>query len=303
MASSPESLPDLESLRVFIEAAKLLNFRAAAGVVGMTPAALGQRIRKLEESIGTPLFDRTTRKVNLTRAGLALLPHAEATLREARDSVRAARGLLGPVPMDVSIGTRHELGMSWLIPQLPTLRQVCPGVTLHVYVGSGRDLDLQLRSRHIDCAISSRRLDDPRLDGFPLHREDYVFVGAPGLLARHPIDGLADAAAHTLIDTDADMPLFRYWRDAPGVGTRPPFTRLVRMGCIAGIREVVLAGDGVAVLPRYQVQPDLDAGRLQIILPEVQAVPDHFRLVFIADDARRSLFQTMAHQMLKAPLR
>jgi DNA-binding transcriptional LysR family regulator len=272
-------------------------------VVGITPAALGQRIRKLEQLLGTSLFDRTTRRVVLTRAGLALLPVARRTLHEAGECVRAARGLLGPVPMDVVLGTRHELGLSWVLPQLSALADALAGVTFHLYVGSGPDLDAQLRARKIDCAVSSRRLDDPKLDAVPLHREDYVFVGAPALLDAAPFEGIGDAEAHTLVDVHDEMPLFRYWRDAPGVGTRPPFARLLRMGCVAAIRQVVLSGGGVAVLPRYLVQPDLDAGRLRSILADIEPLHDHFRLVFLADDPRRALFEEIAERMAREPLR
>jgi len=69
-------LPSIESLRCFTAAAKLLNFRAAARSVALTPAAFGQRIKQLEEQLGTSLFHRTTRSVRLTESGLALLPAA-----------------------------------------------------------------------------------------------------------------------------------------------------------------------------------------------------------------------------------
>ena len=55
-------LPSIESLRCFVEAARQLNFRSAARLVGLTPAALGQRIRQLEELWETALFVRTTRQ-------------------------------------------------------------------------------------------------------------------------------------------------------------------------------------------------------------------------------------------------
>lgn len=72
------ALPSLDSLRCFAAAARLLNFRAAARTVALTPAALGQRIQKLEEELGAQLFRRTTRSVALTEAGLALLPAASS---------------------------------------------------------------------------------------------------------------------------------------------------------------------------------------------------------------------------------
>src|SRR5262249_49525589 len=89
-------LPSFDSLRCFLEAARLLNFRAAARAVALTPAALGQRIAQLEGQIGRPLFHRTTRRVTLSEAGLALLGHAQRALEAADACVRAGRGETGP---------------------------------------------------------------------------------------------------------------------------------------------------------------------------------------------------------------
>src|SRR5690242_8091735 len=175
-------LPSLESLHCFAEAARLLNFRAAARAVALSPAALGQRIRQLEEQIGKQLFVRSTRSVILTQAGLDLLPHARRVLEAAGEAVRAGRGELGPVPMELQLGTRHELGMSWVLPMRPALEAAQPGMRLHLYFGSGADLLIRVRTLEVDCAVGSMRLLDPRLDSLRLHREAYVFVGSPRLL-------------------------------------------------------------------------------------------------------------------------
>src|SRR5688572_16280070 len=132
--------PPPDSLRCFVEAARLLSFRATGRVVGLTPAAVGQRIQKLEEQLGVKLFHRTTRTVVLTEAGLSVLPYAERALDAGAACARAARGELGPPAMELTLGTRHELGLSWIVPMLPQLRAAHPGVTLHLYFGSGPDL-------------------------------------------------------------------------------------------------------------------------------------------------------------------
>src|SRR5262245_27395576 len=213
-------LPSIESLRCFTAAARLLNFRAAARSVALTPAALGQRIRQLEDQFDVQLFHRTTRSVVLTEAGLSLLPVAEQTLALARECARAARGETGPPPMEIVIGTRQELGMSWLLPQLDRLHEDSPTIDFHLYFGSGPDLLLRVRTMEIDCAVTSSRFTDPKLESVRLHREDYVFVGAQKLLRKKPLSRDDHAANHTLLDTSAELPLFRYWRDAPGGGER-----------------------------------------------------------------------------------
>ena len=295
--------PSLDSLRCFVEAARLLNFRAAARAVSLTPAALGQRIQQLEEQLGRRLFDRTTRRVSLTEAGLATLAHAQQALVAADACLRAGRGETGPPPQDLVMGTRHELGMSWIVPMLPLLRRRHPQLTIHLYFGSGSDLLLRVRTNEVHCAVGSMRLDDPKLDAVGLHREDYVFVAQPALLRRLPLRRPEDAARHTLLDERSALPLFAYWRDAAAGREGLPFARFVYLGTTAAIRAAALAGEGVAVLPRYLVAPDLAAHRLAPILTRVKPLHDFFRLVFRADDPRRSLYQAIAATMAGIPLR
>ena len=297
-------LPSIDSLRCFTAAAKLLNFRAAARSVALTPAAFGQRIKQLEEQLGTSLFQRTTRSVRLTESGLALLPAAERCLVAAADCVRmGGAGQRALAPMDVTIGTRHELGLSWILPQLEALTKAQPWLRLHLYFGSGADILLRVRSMEIECAITSSRLTDPKLDSLRLHREDYVFVGGASLLSEKPFKRATDAAAHTLLDTDVSLSLFRYFRDAPGGGDHLRFAGVVRLGTIEAIRQRLLQQGGVAVLPEYLVKKDLAAGKLTRILPSIALLDDYFRLVFRADDPRRSIYEQLAAQMSKVPLR
>ncbi|MCO4744639.1 MAG: LysR family transcriptional regulator [Proteobacteria bacterium] len=296
------SLPDLESLRCFVEASKLLNFRAASRVVGLTPAALGQRIRRLEEGFGVDLFTRTTRRVELTEAGLALLPAAEAAIDAARRCVLAARGELGPAPLELVLGTRHELGLSWLVNVLPELKRTHPNVTFHLYFGSGPDLEDRIRTKQVDCAISSRRIHDPSIDFIRLHEEAYAFVASPRLLETTPFAGPEDAKHHTLLDTSADAPLFRYWRDAPGGVDSLRFRQLLRMGTIDAIRALVVRGDGVAVLPEYLVREQLQDGTLTRILPDIVPLSDHFRLLFRDGDPLRAVYTSLGSVLAEAPL-
>ncbi len=301
--------PSFDSLRCFVQAARLLSFRSAARVVALSPAAFGQRIRLLEEQLGTHLLQRTTRRVLLTESGRRLLPYAERALAATLECARAARGDLGFPPAEIVLGTRYELGLSWIVPLLPRLRVRHPHLTIHVYFGSGPDLLLRVRSATVDCAVTSTRLTDPKLTAVLLHEERYVFVGQPKLLRRRPLGNAGHARQHVLIDANEELPLFRYWRDAPGTGNKDRgnmdslnFGRILRVGAIAAIRQLVLRGEGVAVLPEYFVASDLRSGKLRRILPRVAALSDHFRLVFRADDPRRGLYEELAASLQQEPL-
>jgi DNA-binding transcriptional LysR family regulator len=292
----------LDSLRCFLEAARTRNFRLAARVVALTPTAFGQRIKQLEDQLGARLFARTTRSITLTEHGLSLIPVAERCLTTAVECERIARGPAEHPPMDLTLGTRQELGMTWVLPRRGTLMDARPWLNLHLYFSSGPDLLLRVRTLEIDCAVTSSALSDPKLESFQLHREDYAFVGASRLLARTPLARPVDAERHTLIDASPEMPLFRYWRDAPGGGDRLRFERCSWLGSIAAIRHQVIEGAGVAVLPQYFVRKELASGKLQRLFPRVKPVHDFFRLVFRSADPRRAIFESLANDLASFPL-
>ncbi len=296
-------LPATESLRCFVAAAERLNFRAAAKAVALTPAALSQRIRQLEGQLGAPLFRRTTRSVQLTEAGLSLLPRARACLAEAAACVRAVCDPAGLPPVELTLGTRFELGMSWLLPTLPALAASLPQVTLHLFFGSGAEILERLRTGLIDCAVTSTQVADPRLAGARLHEEHYALVAAPSLLRRRPLAAPEDAAAHTLLDIDAGMPLFRCFTEATGAPALPRFAGHRWLGLGAAVKAMALAGEGVAVLPVYMISDDLRARRLRRLFPAVTLRTDHFRLLHRTDDPRASVFAALATLMAASPIR
>lgn len=298
-----EPLPDLESLRCFVEAARSLSFRTAARAVHLSPAAVGQRVRALEEQVGGPLFARTTRRMALTPRGLAMVPLARDALAAAERCLGVGDGATASFAGELVLGTRHELGMSWLLPELSRLGAEHPRLAIHLYVGSGPDLVARVAAREVDAAITSSRIVDPQLDAARIHEERYVFVGSPALLRRRPLRRAEDARHHVLLDTTRELPLFRYFRDARGGIDSMRFERIVRLGTVEAIRAMTLEGHGVAVLPLYFVQPLLRQRRLARIMPGVELVSDWFRLVFRADDPRRPLFAWLAARLREVPLR
>lgn len=295
-------VPDPDSLRCFLAALRAPTFRSAAREVALTPAALGQRIKVLEERLGVTLFSRTTRKVTPTEAALALGPVAERALSALVDCVRAARGEGERARVELVIGTRDELGRSWLVPQLAGLRAALGWLRIHLYFGQGNDLLNRVRAAEIDAAITSTRFADPRLTALVLHEETYVLVASKRLLSRIPLRRPEDAARHTLLDAGPDLPLFRYFRESEGAPDLR-FADVIRLGAIGPIKHEVLRGAGVAVLPAYFTAAERAAGKLVVLFPKVKLTSDYFRFVFRAADPRRAAFDALAAELREAPLR
>lgn len=267
---------DVDSLRCFVAASEHLNFRTAARQVALSPPAFSDRIKQLEEELGAALFVRTTRSVKLTAAGERLLPAAKAALAAnlaARQAVRSDER----VPYELTLGTRYELGMSWLVPALGALERAVPERTLHLVFGDSPDLVEKTRSGEVDASVSSYRLSGAALDYALLHEERYVFVAHPGLLKDTPLRRAADAVRHTLLDAHRDLPLFRYFLDGSPREETWSFASVERLGTIAAIRARVLEKKGVAVLPLYLVADDVKKRRLAVLFPRRELPSDFFR--------------------------
>jgi DNA-binding transcriptional LysR family regulator len=295
--------PDLDSLRCFDAGATHLNFRVAAAAVALSPAALSDRIKRLEELLGMQLFARTTRRIALTAAGQRLVPHARALLEQAARCGDVVREQTRPAPYELAIGTRFELGLSWLTPALRPLRADRPERTLHLVFGDSGDLLDRVRRGQIDAAITSARLTIGGLAYEILHDEAYTFVGAARLLRARRLTRAVDAQHHVLLDAAPDLPLFRYFLDAIGRRDVWSFAKHEYLGTIGAIRLRLLQGAGVAVLPRYFVARDLAARRLVPVLPRVKLQRDAFRLIWRAGHAREAELRQLAGDLARIPLR
>lgn len=291
-------LPSVDSLRCFVAAAEHLNFRRAAAQVALTPAALSQRIKQLEGQLECRLFERSPRHVELTPAGHTLLARAHAALKE----LRSCANLIGTQTRSakLTLGTRFELGTTWIVPALIELRRSHPHWAIDLAFGSGRDILNQLESGKLDAIVTSAPKAKATWRADVLHPEHYCFVATPQRLELAPIQGVCDVAPHPLIDLNEDLPLARYLLSVCPALT---FASVWKVGTSSAVRALTLASEGVAVLPEYLIQEDLAAGRLVKLLPEFEPLSDTFRLVYRDASPLVDTLAELANELRSRPLR
>ena len=206
------TLPDLLSLQCFVTLSKHLNFKTAAYEMYLSTSAMSDRIKKLEKELGVDLFDRNTRSVQLTASGISLLPHAQQLLQQAWQWVELTQMKETKTTYHLKLGTRFELGLSWLVPAIPLLKEKVPHRNIDFYWGNDDDLLQKLKQGHLDAVVSSVRMNEAHLRSIALHKEEYVLVCSDQYWDTHQHHMQAQDAAHlTLIDTESHLPLFRYF--------------------------------------------------------------------------------------------
>jgi DNA-binding transcriptional LysR family regulator len=261
----------LRQLRVFAAAARHQSFGKAAQELHLTPPAVSMQIRELEEQVGLPLFDRSTRQVTLTVTGEYLLVYVRkvlATLKDAEDAIARFRGL---ETGRVSIGMVSTA--KYFVPRLLALfRQEHPAIEIRLAVGGNREqLVALLQANEVDLAIMGRppRELATRAEPFAVH--PHAIVTPPD----HPLMRIGHAPANLLAN-------YEFLIRETGSGTRAAMEKYfaehrlqprvaMEMTSNETIKQAVMAGMGVSFLSLHTIGLERRAGLLAV--PDIEGLP------------------------------
>jgi LysR family transcriptional regulator, glycine cleavage system transcriptional activator len=180
--------PSLDALRIFAVAARHLSFTEAAAELNLTQSAVSHRIRGLEEELGLNLFNRLTRRLELTPHGRLLAQRVDRAIGEIDRSIVDLWKTEDDTPLKVTM--LPSVASHWLIPRLARIRQRHADVDVQV-IADPRCLDL--RAEGIDLAIRFGRAPHARYHATPLMGDRVIPVCSPDLLQRHGPIETADA--------------------------------------------------------------------------------------------------------------
>ena len=262
------------NLRAFLAVARYGGFSQAGRQLNLVPSVAAKRVSQLEHAVGTRLFERSTRKVDLTEAGELFQARARSLIADLDEALSGLK----------RSGDRLEGRILMMVP-----------TTLHMLVLSDALSDFLLEHPHItmELALVDRSVN-PAEEGFdlaisghaassyegvidvPLHPFEQVLCASPDYLQRRG----APLHPHDLEDHDGLFfkPLGTAWRFESEQGQLsvevPP--RLIANDNVT-LRAAALAGNGIAMLPRYVAGDAIRGGQLVALLPDFRLPRAWFR--------------------------
>ncbi len=284
-----KTLVHLNALRAFEVSARHQSFSAAAEELHVTPAAVGQLVRQLEEWLGTPLFHRhssgRTRLVPTETAERAL-PDLRAgfdrlTLGMERLKEGSASGVL-------TVTVSPAFAAKWLLPRIESFHALCPHTDLR--------LDTSLKpvdfvTQRIDIGVRYGAGDWPGLFAEKLMDEEVYPVCASTLVRdrgrlREVSDLLKETLIHDLsMEGHAGFPSWDAWLRKAGV-TAKAAARGMKINNSAAVLQAAIDGQGVALARSVMASDDVAAGRLVRLFPEIKfASPLAYYIVYRAECA------------------
>lgn len=280
-------LPPLNALRAFEAAARHMSFTRAAEELSVTPAAVSQQVRTLENHLGVTLFRRRNRSLLLTDAAQSCLP-------ALRDGFERFHEAVGRMQADsdsgvLTVSVAPSFAAKWLVPRLGRFEDAYPEID--VWISSAMGL-VDFSRDDVDLAV---RYGGGDYDGLEVERlmSEYVYpVCSPDLLAGdHPLKEPDDLCHHPLLhddgpEEDDSCPDWNMWLKAAGVtcvdGARGP-----RFNQSSLVLEAAAAGRGVALAKSALASADVAEGRL--VKPFETSVPIDFAYYLVCPGAKIEL--------------
>jgi DNA-binding transcriptional LysR family regulator len=267
----------LHAMEVFAAVAEAGSFAGAAKRLRLSPPAVTRAVAALEERLGVRLFNRTTRSLNPTEAGLRFLTSTQRLLAELDEAERSAAGTTAVPSGHLVVTAPVTFGRAHVAPVLAAFLQAQPKVTAALLL---LDRVTSLVEEGIDVAVRIGQLPDSTLVARRVGEVRRLLVASPAYLAAHGVPERPEALKeHAVIAFSGLLP-GRDWRFVEnGRATTVTLAPRLEINDALAALEVAERGHGITLALSYMVGPLLAAGRLVPVLEAFAPPPAPVQIV------------------------
>lgn len=265
MRSLRHLLPSIGDLVVFEAAGRLKSFTGAGLELNLSQAAVSYSIRRLEDDLGTKLFRREHRRVELTDAGTRFLADVTLGLSHIRSSAEEIRNR--NQSGHVTLAASTSFASFWMLPRLQKFREDLPSIDLRIQTA---DRDLSLAVEGIPLGVRGGAPDDwPDYESRKIADEVVLPVASPKYLAENPdIQSSAEAIAKCrlihLEEPSRPAVTWGEWLRSAGVDN-PKTSGGLRINDYVLVIQAAMEGQGIALGWQHLIGPALESGLLASI--------------------------------------
>lgn len=269
-------------MEVFVRSVRYGSLSAAARSLGLTPAAVSYRLTKLEGDLGIRLLHRTTRRLVLTQDGAEYLPKAERMLAELEEFALASSRSHELPQGTLKVTVPSSFGRQHIAPLVPQFLERYPSVRMNLILN---DEMTDIVAEGMDLAIRICKLKESDLIAQKLAPDTRVICASDRYLKRRGIPRTPqDLAGHNCMALSQQP----FWTFQNGTGIERVKVN-GNLQCNNGevLRELAIAGVGIALKATWDVADAIGDGRLKVLLEDYPLV--HDTSVWAVYPSRRNL--------------
>ncbi|AUN97133.1 LysR family transcriptional regulator [Bacteriovorax stolpii] len=268
------------SMQIFVRVAELNSFTKAAESLGLPKASVSTYVQQLESQVGTRLFHRTTRNVQLTNDGLAFYERCKDLLMDVEETEGMFRdeglGVKGRIRVDMPVALSRNV----VIPRLPEFLKENPQVELEI---SSTDRRVDLIQEGFDCVVRVGNLADSGLIARPIGEMKVINCASPQYLKKYGTPKkLEDLSGHLLVHytlTLGGRPFgFEYFEDGKYKTMKMKGT--ITVNSTEAYQSACLSGLGIIQAPEVGLRDLIKKQKLQEILPKIISEPMPVSIVY-----------------------
>ena len=267
---------DLSALQTFIEVMRQGSFAAVARERNIDPSSVSRSISGLEKELGVRLFQRTTRQLAPTEAGITYFRSIEPLLEEMQQAMDLVTEVSGQPKGRLRITASVSFGIKCIVPLLAEFEAIYPDVSVDLLLTDSR---LDLVAERVDLAIRLGKLKDSTLIAQRLISTKYAVCASPYYLKQQgQLHQPEDITQHNCLLFP--FPGFNsHWlfRNSQKEIIKIPVKGRTVISNAIGLQQCAIAGMGLALLPHWLINNDLDSGALIKVLPSYEATATDFQ--------------------------
>jgi len=266
---------DLQSIRTFIEVVRHGSFAAAARQRDLDPSSVSRAISTLESELGFALFHRTTRRLSLTEAGSRYHERVEGLVEELARAEEEARDLVSGPAGTLRVTACTSFGERVLAPLLPSFRQAYPELVIDLLLA---DHQVDLVQEQVDVAIRFGARPDGDFVIRKLTPRVFRVCASPSFLEAHGTPATPEAliGVECLVFSTPGYRSTWKFRRKTGLEFEVPVGGHIRVSHGLTMTQCASAGMGVALLPDWLCQQEIDDGALCDLFPDYECTATEF---------------------------
>ncbi|WP_414552015.1 LysR family transcriptional regulator [Anabaena sp. CCY 0017] len=266
---------DISVLQTFVEVMRLGSFAAVARERNIDPSSVSRAIAGLEEELGVRLFQRTTRQLSPTEAGIAYFERVEPLVEEMQQAINVVADVSGQVKGKLRVTVSVSFGLQCIVPLLSKFGTIYPDLTVDLLL---TDTIVDLLTERIDVAVRLGLLADSTLVAQQLMPTCYFVCASPQYLKRwgQPKKP-SDVGQHNcLLFPLAIFSSKWIFRDKNGIKSETSVRGNTIISSGLALQQCAIAGMGLALLPNWLIHKDLQTGKLVNVFPNYEVTATDF---------------------------